>query len=86
MSSAGDPATTLHNLKRKRTRERANAKRFSTVIYGLAEDSSIDDFEHFRGRLQDTLDRLIVLMTPFTTYCRTVNMKQMWGIVKNIIC
>ena len=65
MSSAGDPATTLHNLKRKRTRERANAMRFSTAIYGLTEDSSIDDFEHFRGRLQDTLDRLIVLDDAF---------------------
>ena len=57
---ANEPADILHNLKRRRTRERANATRFSTMLDGFG-DSSLDDIEHYRGRLQETLDRLISL-------------------------
>jgi len=39
--------------------ERTNATRFSTML-GF-EDSSFDDIKHYRGRLQETLDRLISL-------------------------
>jgi len=52
---ANESADMLHNLKRRRTRERTNANRFSTMLEGF-EDSSFDDIEHYRGRLQETLD------------------------------
>jgi len=56
-----DPAVRLHNLKRKRTQERANAIRFSTLLDESDDSTSLDDFERYRGRLQETLDRLISL-------------------------
>jgi len=57
---ANESADMLQNLKRRRTRERTNATRFSTMLEGF-EDSSLDDIEHYRGRLQETLARLISL-------------------------
>jgi len=56
-----EPAVKMHNLKRRRAREWANATRFSTLLDGFDDSTSLDDFEHYRGRLQDTLDRLISL-------------------------
>jgi hypothetical protein len=56
-----EPAVSLHNLQRRRTRERANATRFSTLLDGFDDSTSLDDFEHYRGRLQETLDRLTSL-------------------------
>jgi len=56
-----DPVAILHNLKRKRSRERANATRFSTTIDGFDDFTSLDDLEHYRGRLQETLDKLLSL-------------------------
>jgi hypothetical protein len=58
---ADEPAVKLHNWKRKRTRERANATSFSTLLDGLDDSTSLDVFEHYRWRLQETLDRLISL-------------------------
>jgi len=51
-------ADLLHNLRRRRARERANATRFSAMLEGF-EDST--PLEHYRGRLKETLDRLISL-------------------------
>jgi hypothetical protein len=56
------PADKLHNLKRRRTRERANATRFSTLLDRFDSSTSLDDFQHYRGRLQENLDRLISLV------------------------
>ena len=56
-----EAAVKLHNLKRRRTRERANATHFSTLLDGFDDSTSLDDFEHYRGRLQENLDRLISL-------------------------
>ena len=56
-----EPAVKIHNLKRRRARERANATRFSTLIDGFEVPTSLDDFEHYRGRLHEALDRLISL-------------------------
>ena len=56
-----EPAVKLHNLKRRRARERANATRFSTLLDGSDDSTKLDDFEHYRGRLQETLDRLTSL-------------------------
>jgi len=59
-----DPVAILHNLKRKRSRERererANATRFYT-INGFDDSTSLDELEHYRGRLQETLDKLLSL-------------------------
>ena len=51
----------LHNLKRKRAREWGNATRFITAINGFSEASSLDDYQHYQGRLQDNLDKLLTL-------------------------
>jgi transcription termination factor NusB len=56
-----EPAVKLQNLKRRRARERANATRFSALLDGFDDSTSLDDFEHYRGRLQETLERLISL-------------------------
>jgi hypothetical protein len=57
---ADGSAEMLHNVKR-RARERANATRFSMTLEGFEDSTSLDDLEHHRGRLQETLDRLIAL-------------------------
>jgi hypothetical protein len=54
------PDVKLHNLRR-RAREIANATRFFTLLDGFDDSTSLDYFEHYRGRLQKTLDRLISL-------------------------
>jgi len=56
-----EPAVKIHNLKRRRAWERANANRFSTLLDGFDVSNSLDDFEHYRGRLQEILDILISL-------------------------
>jgi len=48
-------------LKRRRARERANATHFPTTLEGFEDSTSLDDLEHYRGRLQETLVRLIAL-------------------------
>jgi hypothetical protein len=58
---ADGSAEMLHNLKRRRARERANATRFSTTLKGFEGSTSLDDLEHYRGRLQETLGRLTAL-------------------------
>jgi len=56
-----EPAVKIHNLKRRQARERANATSFSTLQDGFEESTSLDDFEQYRGGMQETLDRLISL-------------------------
>jgi len=51
----------LHNLRRKRGRERANATCFTTTLEGFDSSTPLDDLEHYRGRLQETLERLLSL-------------------------
>ena len=52
-----EPAVKIHNLKRKRGRERANATRFSTLLDGFDDSIPLDDFQHYSW----CLDRLISL-------------------------
>jgi hypothetical protein len=52
---------TLHNLRRKRGRERANATCFTTTLKGFDGSTPLDDLQPYRGRLQETLDRLLSL-------------------------
>jgi hypothetical protein len=56
-----NPTDRLHNLKRKRTRERGNATRFMTAINEFSHTTSLDDYQHYQSRLQDTLDKLVAL-------------------------
>ena len=51
----------IKKLKRKRTTERAKATRFITTINEFTGDTPLDDYEHYRGRLQETLDQLVRL-------------------------
>jgi hypothetical protein len=51
----------MKKLKRKRTTERAKATRFITTINEFTDDPPLDDYEHYRGRLQETLDQLVRL-------------------------
>jgi hypothetical protein len=48
----------LRILKRKRTALRSNITRFATAINDSTEGTTLDDFEHYRNRLQETLDHL----------------------------
>ena len=56
-----DPVAILHNLNWKRSRERVNATRLSTTIDGIDDFTYLDDLEHYIGRLQENLDKLLSL-------------------------
>jgi hypothetical protein len=56
-----EPAVKFHNMKRRRARERANVTRFSALLDGFEGSTSLDDFDHYHGRLQEILERLISL-------------------------
>jgi hypothetical protein len=58
---ADGSADMLHNLRRRRARDRANATRFYTILEGFKDSALLDNLEHYRGRLKETLDRLISL-------------------------
>ena len=49
----------MKNLKRKRTTERAKTTRLIITINEFTGETPIDDYEHYRGRLQETLDQLV---------------------------
>jgi len=51
----------MRKLKRKRTTERTKATRFITAINESMENTPLDDYEHYKGRLQETLDQLVRL-------------------------
>jgi hypothetical protein len=51
----------LHSLQRIRGRERANATCFTTMLEGFDDSTPLDELEHYRGRLQETLGRLLSL-------------------------
>ena len=54
-------ADSLPILKRKRTTLRSNIKWFVTVINDSMEETTLDDLEHYRNRLQETLHHLTSL-------------------------
>ena len=51
----------LHNLMRRRSRERANATRFSTFLKGYEDSTPLEYFEHYCGRVKETLHRFVSL-------------------------
>jgi hypothetical protein len=48
-------------LKRKRATLHSNVTKFSAAINNSADATTLEDLEHYRGRLQETLDRLVSL-------------------------
>jgi len=54
-------AEQLHNLKRKRFRERSNITRFSNSIHSFTEENTRDDYEHYKGRLEEALGHMLKL-------------------------
>jgi hypothetical protein len=51
----------IRKLQRKCTTKRTKATRFITAINESTENTPLDDYEHYRGRLQETLDQLVRL-------------------------
>jgi len=51
----------FQSLKRRRARHRANTTRFYTILEVFQDPTPLYGLEHCRGRLKETLDRLILL-------------------------
>jgi len=51
----------MRKLKQKRTTERTKTTRFITAINEYTEYTPLDDYKHYRGRLQEMLDQLVQL-------------------------
>jgi hypothetical protein len=54
-------AVDLTILKRKRATLRSNVTRFATAVNDSTEETTLEDLEHYRNRLQETLDHLTSL-------------------------
>jgi hypothetical protein len=54
-------AEQLHNLKRKRTRERNNITRFVNSINSFTGETSPDDHEHYKERIREALEPMLKL-------------------------
>ena len=79
------PDIKIHDLKRRRASERVNATRFSTLLNGFENSSSLDDIEHYRENLQQTLDRLNSLDDAFMTFHATISARKLYRPVKNML-
>ena len=55
-----DAGNKLHNLKRRRTRERGNITRFVTEVGNFTDTTTLEDYE-YKDRLHETLGRLTSL-------------------------
>jgi hypothetical protein len=56
-----DSGKRLHNLQRRRARERVNITRFVTVVGKFTDTTTLEDYVYYRDRLLDTLGRLTSL-------------------------
>jgi hypothetical protein len=54
-------AEQIRNLRRKRSRERSNITRFSNTIHSFTDETTRDDLEHYRGRLEEALESMLKL-------------------------
>jgi hypothetical protein len=54
-------AEQLHNFKVKHTRERNNITRFASSINSLTGETSLDDYEQYKGRIEEALERMLRL-------------------------
>jgi hypothetical protein len=51
----------FQRLRRKRSTVRGNVTRFTAHITEFTYDTSLDDYDHYRGRLKENLDQLVPL-------------------------
>jgi transcription elongation GreA/GreB family factor len=51
----------LHNLKRRRARERGNITRFVTKVENFTDITTLEDYGYYKERLHETLGRLTSL-------------------------
>jgi hypothetical protein len=56
-----DAGKRLHNLKRKRVRERGNITHFATEVGKFTDNTTLEDYEYYQDRLRETLRRLTSL-------------------------
>jgi hypothetical protein len=56
-----DAGKRLHNLKRRRVRERGNITRFVKEVGKFTDTTSLEDYEYYEDRLHETLGRLTSL-------------------------
>jgi transcription termination factor NusB len=56
-----DAGKRLHNLKRRRARERSNITRFVTEVENFTDITTLEDYEYFKDRLHETLGRITSL-------------------------
>jgi hypothetical protein len=56
-----DAGKRLHNLKRRRARERGNITRFVTEVGRFTDTTTLEDCEYYKDRLHETLGRLTSL-------------------------
>jgi transcription elongation GreA/GreB family factor len=56
-----DASKRLHNLKRRRARERGNITRFVTEVGTFTDTTTLEDYEYYKDRLHETLGRLTSL-------------------------
>jgi hypothetical protein len=56
-----DAGKRLHNLKRRRARERGNITRFVTEVRKFTDTRTLEDYEYYQDRLRETFGRLTSL-------------------------
>jgi hypothetical protein len=62
---------------------RGKATRFTTLIIESTDSTSLDDYEYYRDRLQETLDQLVSLADDIQDLLETVNTQLMCRSLKN---
>jgi hypothetical protein len=61
MMQDADVGNRLHNLRRRRARERGNITRFVTEVRKFTDTKILEDYECYKDRLHETLGRLTSL-------------------------
>jgi hypothetical protein len=56
-----DDGKRIHNLKRRRARERGNITRFVMELGKFTDTTTLEDYEYYKDGLHDTLGRLTSL-------------------------
>jgi hypothetical protein len=82
---ADGSAEILHNLKRRQAWERANATHLSTTLEDFEDSTSINEIQHYRGRLQETLDRLIALDDAIHDLLTDKNTRSIYTLARNTL-
>ena len=78
-----DDGKKLHNLKRRRTRERGNITCFVTEVGNFTDTMTLEDYEYYKDRLHETLGRLTSLDDGSTTSLTTGNMMRTYRNAKS---